>query len=299
MNNLVLENKSWLDMNHLFGISYIDEKVEGTPLFHGHEFIEISYVKSGNGFHYLNGSINKVQKGDMFIINTNMVHRFFCAYDKDELITYNVMFLPIFIEELLYNIDFNKSLDGYIIKNYLLNISTYNKLRFIDINQNKIENIISNIYTEYKAKEPGYITIIKAYLVILFSEIARCITNKNNEIFNKQNNVRNDIVFEIIKNIDTNYYNKFDLTEISRSVHYSKGHICNLFKKEMGTTLTEYINDIRIRTACSILNTNKKIKLIDLSKNIGFNDYKSFFNAFVSTTGLSPFKYKEKCINAK
>ena len=76
---------------------------------HTHDFIEISYVFSGKGTHQILDKSIDISKGDLFLINPNIPHRFMSApdYADDEFVIYNFDFSADLISEA--NIQINRN----------------------------------------------------------------------------------------------------------------------------------------------------------------------------------------------
>ncbi len=255
---------------------------------HTHEFIEICYVFSGTGYHQVNGFQHNVHKGDIFIINVDMSHTFYTNNPKDELITYNIMFKPDFLDENLINMeDFNSISYSNLFKNYWPELAGRYDIRLDVVEQKLFDELVDKIHREYIAQENGYINIIKGYLLIFLTQIIR---NFSTNKIKDNNKVRKRIIEEIINELKKNYDRKLDLQELSKKVLFSKSYICNLFKKSTGMTLSEYLNNLRIDEAC-ILIKNSNYSLEKICFNVGFSDYKAFYEAFKNIKGIIPSEF--------
>ena len=74
---------------------------------------------------------------------------------------------------------------------------------------------------------------------------------------------------------------------------YSLQYISKKFKEVSGVSFERYLQEIRIRNACSLLiETNFSID--DIAYMVGYNDPSSFRNVFYKLTGLTPFNYRKK-----
>lgn len=84
--------------------------------------------------------------------------------------------------------------------------------------------------------------------------------------------------------IDKNYEKNLSIQEISDNIGISKNYLCNLFKKELNTTVIHYMTNVRIDKAKKLL-TDTGMKMADISKAVGFNDYTYFSQLFKRNTG--------------
>ena len=101
----------------------------------------------------------------------------------------------------------------------------------------------------------------------------------------------NDVVKRIKKCIDDNYTNPdFAIEHISRELSYNKKYISHIFKKEMGISIIEYINTIRIQTACTMMEQNFT-SVSDIATKCGYADPQYFSRIFRQKMGISPLGY--------
>lgn len=108
----------------------------------------------------------------------------------------------------------------------------------------------------------------------------------------------NNLICKILIYIDNNINNKISINELSNIFFYNRHYIIKLFKKEIGLTITEYINSIRIyNSIIQIKNCNKK--LINISLKNGFYSLEYFSETFKKITNVSPKKIKAFFHNKK
>ncbi|MDY3928404.1 MAG: AraC family transcriptional regulator [Clostridia bacterium] len=102
----------------------------------------------------------------------------------------------------------------------------------------------------------------------------------------KKNNVH---VAKIIKYINENLSRTVTLRDVSEYVHLSKEYTAYIFKKEMNKTVTEYINERKMLLAKDMIKTGK-MSLIDVSENLGYENYSYFSRVFKKYFNTSPIK---------
>jgi len=101
----------------------------------------------------------------------------------------------------------------------------------------------------------------------------------------------NDVVKRIKKCIDDNYTcPDFSIEHISRELSYNKKYISHIFKKEMGISIIEYVNTIRIQTACTMMEQNFT-SVSDIAARCGYSDPQYFSRIFRQKMGVSPMAY--------
>ena len=82
------------------------------------------------------------------------------------------------------------------------------------------------------------------------------------------------------------------LSVLSQQININSSYLSALFKKETGSTVTEYITTQRIRHACSLLE-NSRLQIQTVAQHCGFEDIHYFSKLFKRHTGLSPKQYRQ------
>jgi YesN/AraC family two-component response regulator len=89
-----------------------------------------------------------------------------------------------------------------------------------------------------------------------------------------------------------NYTRKISLKEIADVSGLSASYFSSVFNDEMGESLSDYLNHLRVEKASAMLRgTECSINVI--SAACGFEDQSWFSKIFKSFTGISPGKYRE------
>ena len=90
-----------------------------------------------------------------------------------------------------------------------------------------------------------------------------------------------------------NYKRNISLDELASRFYANKTYLCNMFKKECGMTLVEFLRDVRMCEAKRLLlTTDNTIQAIATS--IGYPDSAYFMKLFKRVTGLSPNAYRQR-----
>jgi len=88
-----------------------------------------------------------------------------------------------------------------------------------------------------------------------------------------------DVIQRSIAYIKKHHQERIPLEEISAHVSLSPTYFSRLFKEEMRTTFTEFLNRYRITKAKSLL-VNSRIPLVDVAGLVGFEDQSYFTKVF-------------------
>ena len=97
--------------------------------------------------------------------------------------------------------------------------------------------------------------------------------------------------------IHTNYSNcNLSQNIVAEEIGISPAYLSRLFKQEMGTSFTEYINNVRLEQAKQLL-ISSQLLIKDIAYQTGFNSLQNFFRIFKKNIGISPGEYRRKHMN--
>lgn len=93
-----------------------------------------------------------------------------------------------------------------------------------------------------------------------------------------------------IEYIDRNFREKLTLEGVAKSVYVSPYYLSHIFRDELDTTFSDYVNTRRIEEAKRLLG-ERSYDSKTLSELVGFNDVNYFIKIFKKYTGTTPSKY--------
>jgi YesN/AraC family two-component response regulator len=82
------------------------------------------------------------------------------------------------------------------------------------------------------------------------------------------------------------------LKSISEKFNLSAPYISSQFKKEVGTTVIRYINQLRINDAIKLLDSSS-MSIQDIAAYVGIPDYNYFTKVFKKEMGVTPSDYRK------
>lgn len=93
--------------------------------------------------------------------------------------------------------------------------------------------------------------------------------------------------------INLNLSSPLGLKNIAELFNVNPSYLSTLFKKEMGATLTDYVNKQRIDAALKLLNTGD-MQVQDIAYYVGISDVNYFTKLFKKQVGYTPSSYRKK-----
>ena len=188
-----------------------------------------------------------------------------------------------------------KELDAVqgVLQPYILVLSAHNALvvfsqKELMCSQVKVEQLIKKLYnrfTMYQAFAPDmpYKENLKNY------EEAR---TTYQDFLHSEGHYKNDVA-KTLTYIENNYMHRLTLSSISANVNLSTSYLCRVFKSEVGTSITSYLNNLRIRKAATLIKENT-FSLKEISVMVGIDDQLYFSRLFKKCMGISPSEYGKR-----
>lgn len=105
-------------------------------------------------------------------------------------------------------------------------------------------------------------------------------------------------ISKIIMYIDFNLTENLALQDIAEHFSLNKNYLSTLFKKEVGISLTTYVNQKRVRNALYLLNTSS-LPIQDIAAASGVYDLNYFSRIFRQQIGMSPSRYRRELKEGK
>lgn len=130
-----------------------------------------------------------------------------------------------------------------------------------------------------------------------FREIREWITNKfiSYAEFMRKNatSVKDPIIQKAKAYINDNIYNKIKAESVASHVGLSVNYFTVYFKEKTNENFKNYVQTLKMAKAKEHLKTSN-IRISELSSMLGYEDYRSFNQAFKKETGITPSEYYQK-----
>lgn len=236
---------------------------------HFHHCFEIIYVINGNIKADVNNKTYYLHEGDVIIVLPYEIHSFVSlGQTKIRILIAN----PYFYDTIM-NI-FN----GKQLLNHVSN--------FIGTDILKYYHLIYHAY--YKNKD---FLEAKGYTYILFSKLLKKLKFVPSD--KVQHYDKLSLICEILKYIDSNYYNNISINDIINHFALNKSYVMNIFKDKIGTTFHQYLNKERVFKSLNLLK-NTELSITDIAYETGFDNQRTFNRLFKKYINLTPSEYKSK-----
>ena len=96
--------------------------------------------------------------------------------------------------------------------------------------------------------------------------------------------------------LKTNYASSISLDLLANHCYCNPTYLSHLFKKELGVTITDYLNNHRVERAKHLLDITD-LNITQISQAVGFNDASYFSKVFAKIQGDNPTAYRTRTKN--
>ncbi|MDI4646377.1 response regulator [Cohnella hashimotonis] len=97
---------------------------------------------------------------------------------------------------------------------------------------------------------------------------------------------------KMVAYIDGHYEQKLYLKDLSAQFYINQVYCCQLFKKNLGKTFSEYVSELRIKKARELLKKTD-LSIEEIAIQTGYVDYYYFNKVFKKHCGITPSKFRK------
>ncbi|MFC4778795.1 helix-turn-helix domain-containing protein [Paenibacillus sp. GCM10023252] len=253
--------------------------------YHAHDFIELTYVSEGSGFHYIGEQVIPVRKGHLFMlpIGTSHILRPSSTNGRNRLIVYNCIFTEsawheanaavhdLSLSAALRLADEERQPEGFGLYDHSL----------------ALEPLFASMLEEHSLRRPGYGAVLQGMLTRLLVVLAR----ESTEPTSRRRSDGHHSMEQSIAYMQDHIGEELTIRFMSEMASMSERHYFRLFKQHTGHTFQEWLQHTRVRAACELLaSTDFKVALV--AEQAGYRDTQSFGRVFRAIAGMTPSEYR-------
>jgi AraC-like DNA-binding protein len=279
------------DQSFPFFIQY-GEHSDSLPQHVHRDFTELVIVLKGSAIHQVNGDGYPIAKGDAFVIGGEASHGY---HHINDLKICNIMFQTPFLEGCAVDL---ARLPGYralfLPDTSLPTECQYKSRLHLSVpEQLQAESLIRAMVAEYQGGVqpgvPGSRTLVIARFMELVVLLSRWYENLATPSLGGPLHLARAVAL-----METRYAEKLDLEEIASQAGLSVRHFSRLFKASYGMSPMHYLQRLRLRQACALLERSD-VNITEVALSCGFGDSNLFSRQFRQALGLAPSDWRKRC----
>lgn len=254
-------------------------------------FTRIYYVKEGKAKIHLSDKTVQLRPGHLYIIPAYTMHSYEC---NDLFVHYYLHVYEGFKSEmnLMERYDFPTEVTATIedeqIFERMCEQHPYAKLP--DSNPEAYDNTVQ--FTDYVHRYRDMCLWqkmeLRGAILILFSRFMREATP---HVWTKDERLKH-----VLEYIHSHIAKDIDVDELASEACITKPYLIRIFKKELGTSPLQYINNKKVERAQLLLYTTD-MPVKEIAYTLGFSDHSYFIRMFRKMSGITPQDYRERMRN--
>jgi AraC family L-rhamnose operon transcriptional activator RhaR len=259
--------------------------------YHMHDFVEFAFVAEGQGFHHIGEEVQRVYKGQLFIIPIGVSHVFRPAsanVKKHPLIVYNSVFTLAYIDYLS-----TFCTDQPVIQ-YLQMLKSDNRLSTsIHDVDGRIEQLMYALHREFSVPQSGSNTYLSTLFLQLIITMYRLQHKETLAALGKQ-----PPFLAVLRVLEQHYQESITLSQLAAECQWSERHLQRLFHQHTGQSFSYYLQNLRIQKSCEQLRSSQ-LTIRIIAESVGYQDMDSFIRVFKKIVGCTPSEYRSRSRTGK
>ncbi len=162
-----------------------------------------------------------------------------------------------------------------------------------------IQYTIDLLIAEIVLKKPNYISTIKALAAKLVLQLTGAVAKKSSEtntIHAYIENLSEGVVQRAVLFLLRNFSNPISINDVVKDLHLSRRQLERLFRKTIGSSIIEYLTNLRVDHASQLL-MDPHLSIKEIAYQTGFSDTHYFSSLFRRQKGMTPSIFREKSMD--
>ena len=156
--------------------------------------------------------------------------------------------------------------------------------------------ILLDMQEEYEGKKAGYTEILRGGLMqILILTMRKIMQEERKKQWGENlrlGELQSDAVFLTVQYIRQHYREHAILKKFCEEQHYNQQYISRRFRYEIGLTVREYIQKLRIERSCELL-AGSDLSIQEVALESGYEDMQFFHQIFRRMLKMTPREYRK------
>lgn len=260
----------------------------GQTPWHLHNYIELTFVLSGQAEIMVKNKIIKLSTGQILLMGQNTIH---CSnLNNPKTVIFNLAITSNFLTEerlmILRKLSTVAKMLFTILQNDNIDQAEYSF--FNATNNLAIQNTLVEIIVEYYKPDFGSQEIINLDVLKLLVELIRLRQSQQPRVIANETSD----VFDMLIYIENNYKN-LSLTQMSEVFHFHPNYLSAKLKSATGMSFSQLISLQKLNAAAAyLIHSNDTVSQI--SEHIGYSDTSYFYQEFKKFFKITPIQYRKK-----
>lgn len=251
-------------------------------LLHQHEEIQISYIKKGTGSLLVGDAVTSFTEGAIFVLGSNVPHVF-----KSNGATNNTShMLTVFFKKDSFGASFFDTEELQSLHSFFEHAPLGWKVKMAT---EGLQILFQKLFKTEKLER-----------FILFLQLLNLLNKAPKQLLSsfpiqkKFSDLEGQRMGTIYTYTMNHFREKITLEEIASEAAMTPQAFCRYFKKRTRKTYIEFLNELRIEEACSLLKNNTEMSITEIAEASGFVNISNFHRKFKNQIGMRPLNYQKQ-----
>ena len=247
---------------------------------HSHSFFELICCRNSCGAEYLVGAERyRLQKGDIILIPPGVSHRPLLPDEMTEPYKRYVLWISQ---------EFLNHLQQQVPDKRLFERSETRFIRTSGTHWEFVCDLFRTGVQEAGRKDPGWEAFVIANTIQLLVHLRRAIIDKSAKSMRAE---KPELLDQVLAYVEAHLTEKITLADVAKHFWVSQSTVSQTFRSKMGVSFHRCVTQRRLIAAKALI--LEDVPLEDVSEQVGFSDYSTFYRAFRQEYGVSPRKFRK------
>lgn len=239
---------------------------------HWHDYFELEIVLGGEGEHIYNNTKYMLSRGSIYLMSYYDFHELKAREDMQMLkLQFNENVLPDKLNDFLF----------------------LSQNRFCcSVDENEVQHIIK-LFDILKREESRGGLFSEMLIKNLIAEIIITVIRNSSNDKTRTTTTR---LQDAVAYIHNNFREPLSLGILAKHCNVTPNYLGAQFSKKMGISFCDYLNTVRLRYACNLLDSTE-LSIKEIAFASGYSSVEYFGYVFKKFLGISPLEYKKNNID--
>lgn len=247
--------------------------------WHFHPEYELTYIIKGRGKRLVGDCIESFREGDLVLIGPQVPHTWVSEEKRKQHCQAIVLQFPKALADILLNLPELEELSNLFKK----------ASRGLKISHTSASGLLQQLLLLTQHTQTDAIT----GFLHLFQTISKLKTKTlASSAYQPSAVQQSSRMSNVLKYVQEHYTTNLTLKKAATVIHLSESAFCKYFKRAMGKTFSDYVNELRIIHAMMLL-LETDLSIQSIAYESGFENISYFNRVFLKKKKISPGRYRK------
>lgn len=236
---------------------------------HWHDYFELEIVLDGSGEHIYNNRNYTLSRGSIYLMSYYDFHELSAKEDMQIL-----------------KLQFNENVLPHELNDFLF--LRHNRF-CCTVDEKEIQHIIK-LFDVLKSEETHGGLFSETLIKNLIAEIIITVVRNSSQ---DEKSVMPSLLQKAVAYVRNNFRESLTLGQLAKHCNVTPNYLGVQFTKKMGISFSDYINTVRLRYACNLLDSTD-LTVKEIAFACGYNSVEHFGYTFKKILSDSPLNYKKR-----